>query len=61
MEIPYKTNICHRLCSNNKYRQNNALNGAIHHENQLAISMFHVEQFDFWHRFHVKRKPLKPH
>lgn len=41
---------------NNKHHLNNTLNGAIYREKRFKIAMFHVEQFDFRHRFHVKRK-----
>lgn len=46
---------------NNKHHLNNTLNGAIYREKRFKIAMFHVEQFDFWHRFHVKRKTLEPY
>ena len=46
---------------NNKHHLNNTLNGAIYREKRFKIAMFHVEQFDFRHRFHVKRKTLEPY
>ena len=54
--------IISQLCVlNNKHHLNNTLNGVIYREKRFKISMFHVEQFDFRHRFHVKRKTLEPY